>query len=129
MTKPGAYEQYPRPSVPAGPSSWEQPGFAEMADPPPSSAIAAPQSALTRKPFHLSTSTPARRELRRWAGATLAAVVLSVGLALVAVTTQNTAFFAVAMLVAMVIGLGLVHVVGAALGLVKQHPGRPEDNG
>ncbi|MGV8850477.1 MAG: hypothetical protein ACOH16_13155 [Propionibacteriaceae bacterium] len=125
MTNPGAYEQYPRPSVPAGPSSWQQPGFAETVDsPPPSASVAVPEG-----PRSASASAPARRELRRWAGVTLAAVVLSISLSLVAVTTQSTAFFGVAMLVAMGMGLGLLHVVRAALSLMKQHPGPTEDNG
>jgi hypothetical protein len=121
VTNPGAYEQYPRPSVPAGPSSWQQPGFAETPHPqPPSASVAVPEG---------PQSAPARRELRRWAGVTLAAVVLSISLSLVAVTTQSTVFFGVAMLVAMGIGLGLLHVVRAALSLMKHHPGPTEDNG
>lgn len=55
--------------------------------------------------------------------------VLSVALSLVAVTTQSTAFFGVAMLMTMGVGLGLLGLARGALGLPKHRPGPHEDNG
>ncbi len=131
VTSP-SYEQYPRPSGPVGPSSWEQPAFVATAEATPPAADRAlevvPEEAeqqLVLRP----TRTNYRRAVRSWALISLVCGVLAVALMLAGVVTQLTGLVAASFVVGTLALIGVFETLASVAKGVRARAGTPEDNG
>ena len=130
MTNPGSYEQYPRPSVPAGPSSWQQPGFPQVAPAEaPADLVGAAQDVVATTPRRPAPRTDAWAPPRGWARLAGATGMMTVLFAMSGTASQLWPFFGVAIVSGFVtVALG-VKAARGAIPLLSGRPGSPEDNG
>ena len=131
VTSP-SYEQYPRPSGPVGPSSWEQPAFVATADPTPPAAGEALEVVPDESDRQLilrPTRTNYRRAVRSWALITLVCGVLAVALLLAGVVTQLTGLVAAAFVIGALSLIGAFETLASVAKGVRARAGSPEDNG
>jgi hypothetical protein len=129
MTNPGAYEQYPRPSAPAGPSSWQQPGFPQISpEDAPADVVAAAQELLPATPRPGALRTDAWAPPRAWALLAGVTGMLALLFAMSGTATQLWPLFGVAIASGFAtVALGL-KAAREAIPLLSGRPGSREDN-
>ena len=131
MTNP-SYEQYPRPSGPVGPSSWEQPAFVATADvtsPVAAEALEVVPDESERQLILRPTRTNYRRAVRSWAVISLVCGLLAVALMLTGVATELTGVVAAAFVVGALGLIGVFETLASVAKGVRARAGTPEDNG